>query len=127
MRSLLPEQLIERSEPSATALRVAPPVPSARRRGRLVRGRVRALITSDVIAVVIATAVTAFLIVACWSLMGGLATYLIAILLGGALMLAWSKPWLDHFRYGPLEWAWRSLSRFVLQPMRRTRGETQNF
>lgn len=49
------------------------------------------------------------------------------VLLGGALMLAWSKPWLDHFRYGPLEWAWRSLSRFVLQPMRRTRGETKNF
>ncbi len=34
------------------------------------------------------------------------------------LMLLWSKPWLDHFRYGPLEWLWRSLSRFALQPMR---------
>lgn len=44
----------------------------------------------DLIAVVIATAVTAFLIVACWSLLGGLATYLIAILLGGALMYVWS-------------------------------------
>lgn len=28
-----------------------------------------------------------------------------------ALMLAWSKPWLDRFRYGPLEWLWRSLAR----------------
>ncbi len=36
-----------------------------------------------------------------------------------ALMLLWSKPWLDRFRYGPFEWLWRSLSRFELQPMRR--------
>ena len=34
------------------------------------------------------------------------------------MMLAWSKPWLDRFRYGPLEWLWRSLSRFAWQPMR---------
>jgi uncharacterized protein len=33
------------------------------------------------------------------------------------LMLLWSRPWLAHFRYGPLEWLWRSLSRFGLQPM----------
>jgi uncharacterized protein len=38
-----------------------------------------------------------------------------------ALMLAWSKPWLEHFRYGPFEWLWRSLSRFELQPMRKPR------
>jgi uncharacterized protein len=35
------------------------------------------------------------------------------------LMLLWSKPWLDRFHYGPLEWMWRSLSRMSLQPMRR--------
>ena len=35
------------------------------------------------------------------------------------VMLAWSKPWLDHFNYGPLEWLWRTLSRGQLQPMRR--------
>ncbi len=35
-----------------------------------------------------------------------------------ALMLLWSKPWLDHFRYGPFEWLWRSLARGRLQPMR---------
>ncbi len=35
------------------------------------------------------------------------------------VMLLWSKPWLDRFHYGPFEWAWRSLSRFELQPMRR--------
>jgi len=36
------------------------------------------------------------------------------------LMLAWSKPWLDRFNYGPLEWLWRTLSRGSLQPMRKT-------
>jgi len=36
-----------------------------------------------------------------------------------ALMLAWSKPWLDRFQYGPLEWMWRSLTRLQLQPMQR--------
>jgi uncharacterized protein len=35
------------------------------------------------------------------------------------LMLAWSKPWLDRFHYGPLEWLWRTLSRGQFQPMRR--------
>jgi len=27
------------------------------------------------------------------------------------LILGWSPWWLRHFRYGPFEWAWRSLSR----------------
>ena len=35
------------------------------------------------------------------------------------LMLLWSKPWLERFRYGPFEWLWRSLSRWEPQPMRR--------
>ena len=35
------------------------------------------------------------------------------------LMLAWSKPWLDRFRFGPFEWLWRSLARWQPQPMRR--------
>jgi uncharacterized protein len=39
------------------------------------------------------------------------------------LMLAWSKPWLDRFNYGPFEWAWRSLSRGKLQPMRKARPQ----
>ena len=42
------------------------------------------------LVVVLAAALAAFLIVAAWSLLGGLATYLIAILLGGALMYVWS-------------------------------------
>ena len=36
-----------------------------------------------------------------------------------ALMLLWSKPWLDRFQYGPFEWLWRSMARLELQPMRR--------
>jgi uncharacterized protein len=35
------------------------------------------------------------------------------------LMLLWSKPWLDRFRYGPFEWLWRSLARGSVQPLRR--------
>ena len=32
-------------------------------------------------------------------------------------MLVFSKWWLDRYRYGPLEWVWRSLSRWQVQPM----------
>ncbi len=39
------------------------------------------------------------------------------------LMLAWSKPWLDRFQYGPFEWLWRSMSRGDIQPMRIRRSE----
>jgi uncharacterized protein len=35
------------------------------------------------------------------------------------LMLIWSKPWLDHLRYGPLEWAWRSLARRQVQQIKK--------
>ena len=35
------------------------------------------------------------------------------------VMLLWSKPWLDRFHYGPLEWLWRSLARRQWQPMRK--------
>ena len=35
------------------------------------------------------------------------------------LMLLWSKPWLERFHYGPLEWVWRSLARGRPQPMRK--------
>jgi uncharacterized protein len=31
-----------------------------------------------------------------------------------------SPIWLKHFRFGPLEWAWRSLTYWKKQPMRRT-------
>ena len=41
------------------------------------------------------------------------------VLLIWVLILAWSKPWLARYRYGPFEWLWRSLARGELQPMRR--------
>lgn len=41
-------------------------------------------------------------------------------LIGGwALMLGWSQPWLARFRHGPLEWAWRSLTYWRVEPFRR--------
>lgn len=36
-----------------------------------------------------------------------------------ALMLWWSKWWLDRYRYGPFEWAWRCLARWKWEPMRK--------
>ena len=44
--------------------------------------------------------------------------WLVVIAMWG-IMLAWSKPWLDRFDYGPLEWLWRSLSRGSVQPIRK--------
>jgi uncharacterized protein len=43
----------------------------------------------------------------------------IAVPLIWIAMLAWSKPWLDRFTYGPFEWVWRSLARGRPQPMRK--------
>ena len=36
-----------------------------------------------------------------------------------ALMLLWSKPWLERHHYGPFEWLWRTLARWQWQPMRK--------
>ena len=44
--------------------------------------------------------------------------YLLAPLVWAVMML-WSRPWLARYRFGPLEWLWRSASRGQLQPMRR--------
>jgi uncharacterized protein len=35
-----------------------------------------------------------------------------------ALQLVWSPLWLRYFRFGPTEWAWRSLTYWRIQPMR---------
>ena len=46
------------------------------------------------------------------------AQMLVVVALAWAAMLAWSKPWLGRFRYGPLEWLWRCLTygrRFALR------------
>lgn len=42
------------------------------------------------------------LVVACW-----------------VLMLTWSPAWLAHFRFGPVEWLWRSLSQRQWLPLKR--------
>ena len=44
--------------------------------------------------------------------------YLVTFLTCG-FMLLWSKPWLDRFRYGPLEWLWRCLTYRKLFPIKR--------
>lgn len=36
-----------------------------------------------------------------------------------AVQLAFSRWWLAHYRFGPLEWAWRSLTYWRRQPLRR--------
>ncbi len=43
----------------------------------------------------------------------------IVVALTCALMLAWSKPWLDRYRYGPLEWLWRCLTYRTLFPLKK--------
>lgn len=35
------------------------------------------------------------------------------------LMLLWSKPWLERYRYGPLEWLWRCMTYGKLFPLKR--------
>ncbi len=35
-----------------------------------------------------------------------------------ALILLWSRPWLERYRFGPFEWLWRSLARWKWQPIR---------
>ena len=37
-----------------------------------------------------------------------------------AAQLVISPIWLRHFRFGPAEWAWRSLTYWRMQPMRRS-------
>ncbi len=43
----------------------------------------------------------------------------LVVALGWAVMLAWSRPWLARFRYGPLEWLWRCLTYWQLFPFKR--------
>lgn len=43
----------------------------------------------------------------------------LVVALGWAVMLAWSKPWLTRYRYGPLEWLWRCLTYGRLFPLKR--------
>jgi uncharacterized protein len=36
-----------------------------------------------------------------------------------ALQIIWSHIWLRYFRFGPLEWVWRSLTYWEIQPMKK--------
>lgn len=47
----------------------------------------------------------------------GRAQMILLVLSSWITMLLWSKPWLMRFRYGPLEWLWRSLARRKRQVM----------
>ncbi|QTD55698.1 DUF418 domain-containing protein [Parasphingorhabdus cellanae] len=47
----------------------------------------------------------------------GRAQMILLVLSSWITMLLWSKPWLMRYRYGPLEWTWRSLARRERQPM----------
>jgi uncharacterized protein len=35
------------------------------------------------------------------------------------IQIAWSNVWLRYFRFGPLEWLWRSLTYWRLQPFKK--------
>jgi uncharacterized protein len=43
----------------------------------------------------------------------------IVVALTWVVMLAWSKPWLDRYRYGPLEWLWRCLTYRTVFPLKK--------
>jgi uncharacterized protein len=51
--------------------------------------------------------------------MGSLERITVLISLFG-LQVVFSRAWLRSYRFGPLEWLWRSLTYWQLQPMRRT-------
>jgi uncharacterized protein len=41
------------------------------------------------------------------------------VVVAWGIMLMWSKPWLERYRYGPLEWLWRSLTNLRVERLRR--------
>lgn len=44
----------------------------------------------------------------------------VALIIGiWLIQLGWSKSWLDKYKFGPLEWIWRSLTYVELQPMKK--------
>lgn len=49
----------------------------------------------------------------------GLRTTLYLPLSVFALQIAWSHAWLRYFRFGPVEWVWRSVTYGSMQPIRR--------
>lgn len=53
-----------------------------------------------------------------WGDFSRIELWLVVIIMWG-VMLLWSKPWLERYRYGPFEWLWRTLARGSVQPMRK--------
>lgn len=49
----------------------------------------------------------------------GRAALWLFVIAAWGVMLLWSLPWLAKYHYGPLEWIWRSLARWKVQPIRR--------
>ena len=43
-----------------------------------------------------------------------------------ALQIIWSNIWLRYFRFGPLEWAWRCLTYWKLQPFKKNSTNTDS-
>jgi uncharacterized protein len=43
----------------------------------------------------------------------------VVVVLAWIVMLAWSKPWIERFNYGPLEWLWRCLTYRRVFPLRK--------
>ena len=50
----------------------------------------------------------------------------IVIVLVWVMQLWYSPLWLAKFRFGPLEWLWRTLTYFRLQPLRRATESNAN-
>ena len=93
----------------------------ARRRGALARriaAAGRAAFTNYLGSSILACAIFYGWGLGLYGTLGRLEAWL-AVPLVWALILLWSKPWLDRFNYGPFEWLWRSLARLSPQPMRR--------
>ena len=40
------------------------------------------------------------------------------------IQIIWSNVWLRYFRFGPLEWCWRSLTYWKLQPMKKASNQS---
>jgi uncharacterized protein len=49
----------------------------------------------------------------------GYAAQLLVVAVIWAAQCIWSPLWLSRFRFGPMEWLWRSLTYWKLQPMRK--------
>ena len=68
------------------------------------------------------TSIVLLLVFGNWGLdlfgrLGRTELYLVAVAMW-VLILAWSKPWLGRFRFGPLEWLWRCLTYGRLFPLK---------